>query len=262
MVRSQNYTKLAWGIMTVICWLVPLSLSWTLSLNWRSGITCSKCLFCPLVSLPVWHLTWTFLCVFICGVHAWMHVQLYVLACAFFFLLLLLLWLNTDWGREGRMRKQRQESGKGSWSRDHGGNTVYWLAHRHMISYLFYRPQVHCPRDLPSLVAWACLLSSQWNTSRTYPQAKPVEVIPSRGFFFPRCVKLTFTISYYSGGSQCLGSDCDSLRNQTTLSQGLHTRLPVYQIFTLQFLIVEKLQLWSSNTILLWLGSAQPAELC
>lgn len=113
MVRSQNYTKLAWGIMAVICWLVPLSLSWTLSLNWRSGITCLKCLFCPLVSLPVWHLIWTFLCVFICGVHAWMHVQLYVLACAFL-LLLLLLWLNTDWGREGRMRKQRQEWGKGA----------------------------------------------------------------------------------------------------------------------------------------------------
>lgn len=126
----------------------------------------------------------------------------------------------------------------------------------------FYRTQVHCPRDLPSLVAWAFLLSSQWNTSRTCPQAKPVEVIPSRGFFSPTCVKLTSKISYYSSGSQRLGSDCDSLRNQTTLSQGPHTRLPVYQIFTLQFLIVEKLQLWSSNTTLLWLGSAKHAELC
>lgn len=139
-VRSQTHTKLACGIMVVICWLVPLSLSWTLCFNWRLGITCLKCLFCLLVSLPVWHLIWTF---FVC-IYMWysrLNACSIVCSSLYFFFFWLLLWLNTDWGRKGCTKKQRQESGEESWSRDHGGNTVYWLAHRHMPSYLFYMPR-------------------------------------------------------------------------------------------------------------------------
>ena len=41
---------------------------------------------------------------------------------------------------------------------------------------------------------------------------------------------------------------------QSTLSQGSHIRHPAYQIFTLWFISVAKLQLWSSNEVILWLG--------
>ena len=41
--------------------------------------------------------------------------------------------------------------------------------------------------------------------------------------------------------------------NHMTLLQGPHIRYLAYQIFTLQFTTVSKLQLWGSNKILLWL---------
>ena len=42
---------------------------------------------------------------------------------------------------------------------------------------------------------------------------------------------------------------------------GVHIRNPAYQIFTLQFITVTNIQLWSRNERISWLGSPQHEEL-
>lgn len=50
------------------------------------------------------------------------------------------------------------------------------------------------------------------------------------------------------------------LRGQVTLSIVFYTRCHTYQIFTLQFMTIAKLQWWSSNKIMLCLGVSTPWE--
>jgi hypothetical protein len=65
-----------------------------------------------------------------------------------------------------------------------------------------------------------------------------------------------FTLAH---GSQPVG--LDPFRRQKALSQGPQVRYPAYQIFILQFITVAKLQLGSSNEIILWLGVTTHEEL-
>lgn len=105
---SQTHPKLIYGPVAVICWLVQLFSSWALCFNLRWGLICLKYLFCPLVSLPVLHLIWTFLCVFMYGVYAFLHVHFCVLVCFFY-----CCDETLTWGEKG-FNKQRQKSEEGA----------------------------------------------------------------------------------------------------------------------------------------------------
>ena len=59
--------------------------------------------------------------------------------------------------------------------------------------------------------------------------------------------------------SQHVGSDSSAVWDDFLI--GVIQDHPKLQIFTLQFVIAAKLQLWSSNKIILWLGSPQHEEL-
>ena len=61
-----------------------------------------------------------------------------------------------------------------------------------------------------------------------------------------RCNQQSQNISLFkNSGSQPVVFD--TFEGQMTVLQGSHIRYPVYQIFTLWFIIVARFQLWSSN---------------
>jgi len=65
---------------------------------------------------------------------------------------------------------------------------------------------------------------------------------------------LSILMSWYSRSDGFQPVSHDPFGGQTTCSQGLQITYPTYQVFTLRFTIAARLQLRSSNKIIVWLG--------